>query len=121
MRESRSNVGQQSGDVADDVLEFLRRQKRQALFVSELAALFRKANLAGASDLERALARLEADGAVVVRDHYCADPHLEGVDLRVVALVEAGEDEDAHWQAIQAIEETWNEWLALYLANHRCT
>jgi hypothetical protein len=56
----------------------------------------------------------------MVRDHYCADPHLEGVDLRVVALVEPSAGEDAQWRSIRAIEDTWNEWLATYLAQHRC-
>ena len=35
-----------------------------------------------------ALAELEAEGAVVVRENFCADPHLAEVDLRVIALID---------------------------------
>ncbi len=115
-----TDVGQHDSDLRNIVIELLHQRKRQALFVNELSAALRKANAAGARDIERALAGLEADGAVVVRDHYCADPHLEGVDLRVVALVEPGAGEDALWRSIRASEDTWNDWLAMYLANHRC-
>jgi hypothetical protein len=103
------------------LLAFLHKRRRRALFVTELSALLRKMNVASDSDIEQALSELEADGAVVVRDHYCADPHLEGVDLRVVAVVEPGAGEDAQLRSIRAVEDTWNEWLALYLANHRCS
>ena len=115
-----SDVGQRDSDRRNNVLELLRKRKRQALFVHELCATLRQAHGASISDIERALAELEADGAVVVRDHYCADPHLEGVDLRVVALVEPSAGEDALLQSIRASEDTWNDWLAMYLANHRC-
>ena len=117
--EGMSDVGQRDSDRRKNVLEFLRKRKRQALFVHELCAALRKAHGVSAGDIERALAGLEADGAVVVRDHYCADPHLEGVDLRVVALVEPGAGEDALLRSIRASEDTWNDWLAMYLANHR--
>jgi hypothetical protein len=63
---------------------------------------------------------LERDGAVMVRDHFCADPHLAGVDLRVATLMEAGQGEDPQVAAIRRIDEAWNKWLSEYLANHRC-
>ena len=28
--------------------------------------------------MEQALAELEAEGVVMIRDHFCADPHLAG-------------------------------------------
>jgi len=118
--EGMTDVGQHDSDLRNLVIELLHQRKRQALFVNELSAALRKANAASAHDIERAIAGLEADGAVVVRDHYCADPHLEGVDLRVVALVEPNTGEDALWRSIRASEDTWNDWLAMYLANHRC-
>ena len=74
--------------------------------------------------MEQALAALAADWTVVIRDHYCADPHLEGADLRVVALVEASVgkgaqgSEEAQMQAIRDIEATWHEWLGEYMAYH---
>ncbi len=116
-----SDVGQRDREIKNNVIEFLRRREGRALFVTELSVSLRKANGASANDIARALSELEADGAVVVRDHYCADPHLEGIDLRVVALAEPGEGEDAQSRSIRAIEDTWNEWLAMYLANHRCS
>jgi hypothetical protein len=56
----------------------------------------------------------------MVRDHFCADPHLAGVDLRIAALVD-GQAADPETSAIRAIDAAWDRWLAEYLANHRCT
>jgi hypothetical protein len=56
----------------------------------------------------------------MVRDHFCADPHLAGVDLRVAALVQSSAGADAQMSAICAIDEAWDKWLAEYLSNHRC-
>jgi uncharacterized membrane protein YcaP (DUF421 family) len=53
------------------LLEVLHKRKRRTLFATELSALLRKTNIANDSDIEQALPELEADGAVVVRDHYC--------------------------------------------------
>jgi hypothetical protein len=74
----------------------------------------------GAAEVDRAVSELEAQGSVMVRDHFCADPHLAGVDLRVVAFVHSRAGEDPQLNAIERIDETWNRWLNEYLANHRC-
>ena len=50
MSEGRSDVGQRDSDIRKKVLECLRKQERQALFVTELSATLRKANVANASD-----------------------------------------------------------------------
>jgi hypothetical protein len=127
MSEDRSDVGPRASEIRRHVLACLRKRERRALFVTELIAALRKAHGVNASDMEQALAALEADWTVVIRDLYYADPHLEGADLRVVALVEprVGEGaqggEDATMQAIREIEATWHEWLAEYMANHRCS
>jgi hypothetical protein len=121
MREGMSDVGIRDIDIRNNLIQCLRKRQGSALFVTELSASLRKVNVASDCHIERALSELEADGAVVVRDHYCADPHLEGVDLRVVALVEASAGEDPQSRSIGAIEATWNEWLAMYLATHRCS
>jgi hypothetical protein len=92
------------------VVEVLRRRRPHARFVAELAPLVS----ADASELEFALASLEKHGRVLVREQYCADPHMDGVDLRIAALDDGGE-------AIAAIDATWQRWLGEYLANHRCT
>ena len=73
-----------------------------------------------AAKIDHALAELESEGAVMVRDHFCADPHLASVDLRVITVVESREGEDPQLGAIRRIDETWNKWLNEYLANHRC-
>ena len=70
--------------------------------------------------MEQALTELETAGVLMIRDHFCADPHLAGVDLRVVALVESVEGADAHMSAIREIDSAWDKWLADYLSNHRC-
>lgn len=82
-----------------------------ARFVPEVA---HRAGVARA-ELEQVLVDLEGSGRVLVRDQWCADPHLEGTDLRIVALID-GEVADA----IGAIDARWQAWLADYLATHRC-
>ena len=121
MSEGRSDVDQRDSEISQNVLACLRQRERRALFVTELSTALRKAHGVSASDLERTLAMLEADWSVVIRDHYCADPHVVGTDLRIVALVESHAEDDGQMQAIREIEATWHEWLAEYLANHRCS
>jgi hypothetical protein len=104
-------------EVRARVLAALRARRGAGRFVREVHA---ELGLAEGAEVEPALAALEAEGAVVVRDHPCADPHLAGVDLRIVALVEPGVDGDARIRALEGIERTWQRWLAEYLASHRC-
>jgi hypothetical protein len=105
--------------LRERVLVLLRARNKTARFMTELHASLGRLQV-GAADAERALAQLEADGAVMIREHFCADPHLAGVDLRVIALVESDQGEDPQMSAIHRIDETWNKWLNEYLANHRC-
>ena len=65
--------------------------------------------------LERTLDELEAEGAVLVREQYCADPHMAGTDLRIAARVGGPAD------AIAQIDARWQRWLGDYLASHRCS
>ena len=87
--------------------------------MTEVYAALERCNMS-AAETDRALAELEAEGAVLTRDNFCADPHLAGADLRVVALVESRSGDDAQLSAIRVIDEAWNKWLSEYLANHRC-
>jgi hypothetical protein len=121
MSESRADIDQGDSEIRKTVLACLRQRERRALFVTELATALRKAHGVSASGVERALAVLESDWSVVIRDHYCADPHVVGADLRIVALVEPDAGDDGQMQAIHEVEATWHEWLAEYMANHRCT
>jgi hypothetical protein len=73
-------------DLSSAIPELLARRPGGARFVMELRETLPDG--AGAGDLEQALTRLERNGLILIRDHACADPHLEGVDLRVAALVD---------------------------------
>jgi hypothetical protein len=120
MSEGRADVDRHDSEIRQTVLACLRQQEGRALFVTALTTALRKAHGVSASDVEQALAALEADWSVVIRDHYCADPHVVGTDLRIVALVEPCVGDDGQMQAIREVEATWHEWLAEYMANHRC-
>ena len=108
-----------SQDARRSVIDLLRSRNKKARFMTELYASLRRSNIEPEAT-DRALADLEAEGGVMIRDHFCADPHLTGVDLRVIALVESIAGEDAQMRAIRSIDEIWNRWLNEYLANHRC-
>ncbi|MBV9121538.1 MAG: hypothetical protein JOZ39_12585 [Chloroflexi bacterium] len=100
------------------ILEVLRRAPNRARFVPELIA-----SAPGGlnhDELNQAIADLEQDRTILMREHYCDDPHVAGVDLRIVAPLLAGSD-DPEGQALHAIEGAWQRWLADYLANHRCS
>jgi hypothetical protein len=101
------------------VIELLRSRSKKARFVTELAAALARAAI-GKEQMEQALAELQAEGAVMIRDNFCADPHLASVDLRVVALVESVDGADAQLSALREIDSAWDKWLGEYLANHRC-
>lgn len=114
----QSNVGLAGAKKA--VIDALRNRAKKARFTTELAVTLERARV-GKEEMEQALAELQTEGIVMIRDHFCADPHLDGVDLRIVALVENGEGADAHMSAIHEIDSAWDKWLAEYLSNHRCT
>ena len=114
----QSNVGLTGAKKA--VIDALRSRAKKARFTTELAVALQRARV-GKEEMERALTDLQAEGVVMIRDNFCADPHLAGVDLRVVALVESIDGADAQLSAIREIDSTWNKWLGEYLANHRCT
>jgi hypothetical protein len=108
-----------AGELRRSIIALLRQRSKRARFATELVASLQRAGVT-AEKLEGALAALEAEGVVMVRDHFCADPHLAGVDLRVVALVESVAEADPQLSAIREIDKAWDRWLANYLANHRC-
>jgi hypothetical protein len=109
----------ESVSAKQSVIEVLRGRGKKALFATELLAGLRRFSI-GMNEMDRALAELEADGVVVLRDNFCADPHLAEVDLRVIALLELGLGDQAHGAALHEIDSAWNNWLGEYLANHRC-
>lgn len=112
-------IGTPSSDIKKAVMDALRSRSKKACFMTEIYARLRRAKIA-TEEADRALGDLEAEGLVMIRDHFCADPHLAGVDLRVVALVESVEGADPQLSAIHEIDSAWDKWLADYLANHRC-
>ena len=120
MSSSNAQLLEEQARVKAVVLRTLESRGKKARFVTELSAGLARAAL-GAETLERVLAELATEGIIMVRDHFCADPHLAGVDLRVAALVQSDAGADAQMSAIRAIDQAWNNWLTEYLANHRCT
>ena len=112
-------IGTPRSDIKKVVMDVLRSRSKKARFMTEIYASLRRAQIA-TEQADRALGDLEAEGRVMIRDHFCADPHLAGVDLRVVALVESVEGADPQLSAIHEIDRAWDKWLADYLANHRC-
>jgi hypothetical protein len=107
-------------DARRAVIDALHNRAKKARFITELAATLGRLNIEK-DRMEQALTELENEGVVMIRDHFCADPHLVAVDLRVVALVESAEGADAQMHAIHEIDSAWDKWLADYLSNHRCT
>ena len=65
--------------LESSVIELLERRPSQARFVAEIVAALHEP----AQVMERTLANLESKGKIIVREGFCADPHLDGVDLRV--------------------------------------
>ena len=106
-------------DTRAAVVNLLRERNGKARFMTELYAALAKREV-HAAEIDSVLAELELRGEVMLRDHFCADPHLAGVDLRVITVVEAEHGDDPQLAAIRRIDETWNQWLNEYLANHRC-
>jgi hypothetical protein len=100
-------------------MDLLRSRSQKARFMTEVYAALRRAKIS-AEETDRAVGVLEAEGIVMIRDHFCADPHLAGVDLRIVAPVESVGGADPQLSAIREIDSAWDKWLADYLSNHRC-
>jgi len=101
------------------IADALRQRSKKARFMTEVAAALRRFNV-GKDEMEQAMSELQAEGVVIVRDNFCADPHLANVDLRVATLVDEAEGVNAHVAALHEIDLAWNKWLGEYLANHRC-
>ena len=104
----------EDGNLAEDVLEALRKRQPQAAFVTEVAASIRPAPREG--DMEAVLCNLRREGRVLVAEYASPDPHLDTTDLRVVSCV-PDRDESA---ALEAAEAHWNNWLRAFLRTHRC-
>lgn len=101
------------------IVNALDNRSKRARFMTEVAASLRRFSI-DKQEIEQALSQLQAEGVVIVRDNFCADPHLANVDLRVVALLDKADGTDAHVAALRELDSAWNKWLGEYLANHRC-
>jgi hypothetical protein len=118
-RASETNPASQPKDTRKTIVDLLSSRNRKARFMTQVYASLERSKIA-TEETDRILGELETEGAVMIRAHFCGDPHLAGVDLRVVALVQSIDGEDPQLSAIRSIDETWNKWLNEYLANHRC-
>ena len=101
------------------VVDALNGRGKKSYFATELLAGLRRFHI-GKNEMDQALSELQTEGVVIVRDNFCADPHLAEVDLRVIAVIDTGRGDDAHVAALHEIELAWNKWLGEYLVNHRC-
>jgi predicted transcriptional regulator len=116
MNEQTRRIAQ---DARQTIIAILRGRAKKARFITELAAALARSHI-GVEQMEQALSELQDEGVVMMRDHFCADPHLEGVDLRIVTLAESADGADPQISAIREIDNAWDKWLADYLSNHRC-
>ena len=101
--------------LADDIMDTLQKRRPQAAFVTEVAASIRPAP--EKSEMEAVLQQLGGEGKVVVAHYASPDPHLDAVDLRVVACLPAEGDES---DALEAAAAHWDSWLRAFLRTHRC-
>ncbi len=101
----------------EEILDVFGRRRTAALFVTELAHALRMPESELGADLER----LSERGAILITEHPVPDPHLAGIDLRIVAPL-AGDRPRAEAEALasDAAESLWNRWLASFLSAHRC-
>lgn len=118
-RNTETKTASATIDARRAITVLLGGHNKKARFMTELYAALKRHEI-DQEHADRVLAELEGKGEVMIRDHFCADPHLAGVDLRVVALVESIDGENPQMSAIRLIDEAWNKWLSEYLANHRC-
>ena len=102
------------------VLDLLERTPRHADLVSRLVGTMVRRNVEP-NQVEQALADLQTRPTILVREHYCGDPHLAGADLRVAAVIEPAADQDDPLAgAAERIDAVWQRWLNDYLSNHTC-
>jgi hypothetical protein len=118
-RKAETKIASTGKDARRLIIGLLSGRNKKAWFMTELYAALKRHEI-DKKNADRVLAELEAKGEVMIRDHFCADPHLAGVDLRAAALVESIDGKDPQISAIRIIDEAWNKWLSDYLANHRC-
>jgi hypothetical protein len=119
MNGKKTELSAEEKNARAAILRVLQSRNSKARFFTELFAAIARTEVS-AEVSARVLTQLADEGAIMVRDHFCADPHLAGVDLRIAALVDRHAPE-AEASAIRAIDAAWDKWLAEYLANHRCT
>jgi len=104
--------------MTEEILAVFTRQRVHALFVTELSHALRARDLRA---LDAQLDRLNEEGAILIAEHAVPDPHLAGIDLRIVAPLTAGRPRpEAEAAAADAAESLWNKWLASFLSSHRC-
>jgi hypothetical protein len=106
-----------SAIAADAILDVFRPGRPPAIFVTELAHAL---NVPPAQpEFLAALERLQENGTIIISSNEPPDPHLSGIDLRIVAHV-LGETVAARGAATLAAQTCWRGFLAMFLASHRC-
>jgi hypothetical protein len=105
--------------MIDAILAVFDRKHVPAMFITELAHDLHAPP--DSAELANDLGALEARGTILVAEHAAPDPHLAGIDLRIVAPLRADRPRaEAEAAAAGAAESLWNKWLASFLSSHRC-
>jgi hypothetical protein len=98
----------------------LAQKSRGPRFVVELTSSVRNATHLEVAEIEAVMQTMVVEGAVIVRPKTHADPHLAGLDLRIVAPIIASEEDNGLEAAEAAVESLWGHWTAQWAAKHVC-
>lgn len=101
------------------IARILAQKSRGPRFVVELTSSVHAATRTSSDEVEYVLQALTAEGAVIVRAQSHDDPHLDGLDLRIVAPIDASA-EDGLAIAEAQVESLWAHWLLQWQAKHQC-
>jgi hypothetical protein len=110
------------------IVRHLSKSPIKAAFVTELQFLV-PSGADRDGTFEQSLDALEAEGQVLVRSHFCGDPHMAQVDLRIASLIDSADasgarpdaaDRDQINVAVRRDQSLWDEWITEFLRNHRC-
>src|SRR5438067_11516509 len=98
----------QMSDTKKAISELIESRAKKACFIFEVRALLQGPRVR-ADEIELALRDVETEGVVIMRDHFCADPELEGIDLWMVVLVDRAGCANPELSEIHELDEAWDQ------------